>query len=152
MASTSLFGKVLDAVATVIQGLDLDGVHDDEIRVRKHPDDDSRVYPGITVHPAVDWQHRREGTNERDDVGYGVQVTMVQATSQDVRRQIDRRLLWREKIRREFIHQRAPLSSITEVYTCHIEAAPPFNRRDFRKDYDVDSLVIRVWTRETRGN
>lgn len=144
MASTE--SAILEAVETVISGLDFT-VAPEEIAVRKWPYDKGRTsehwYPGITIHRGKEREF--PGTNERDDIGYAVDITMVVDNSADPTED-DIFADWRQKIRKAFIHQR--LTGVSSVCTCLVEPGPVY--ANVPENYDVSSLTIRVLSREAR--
>ncbi len=141
----STWQDCLDDIVLNIQGLNLTGVQDDQIKVRKHPRNKTQWFPGITVHP-VSTGHD-EGTNEREDIGYGCQVTMIQRSGGvNVKDSIDKIILWDVAIRQQFIN--TTLSGVSTVWQCTIEEAGKFDERASSKDYDVLALIVRCWVRE----
>jgi hypothetical protein len=140
MASTQ--SDILTAVRTAINNLSLTGV--DEVRVRVAPDDGKHVYPGITVSPRTELEF--PGTNNLDDIGYGITVTMVSNDDADVTED-DLVGDWRQKIRKKFIHQK--LAGITNCCTVLCD----FDRYDVEnnRNLTISVLGLRVIVRETRG-
>jgi hypothetical protein len=139
MASTQ--STILTAVKTVIQSLSLSGC--EEVAIRAEPKDRDTFYPGITISPVAEVE--LAGTNELDDIGYGVLVTMVVNNDCDPTED-DLFGDWRQKIRKKFIHQK--LSGVASVHTCLVQPGPIYETKP--KNLDVGSLVIRVISRETR--
>ena len=133
---------VLDAVATVITTLSLTDC--EAVEVRNAPTDGAQWYPGITVHPVR--ENELAGTNARDDIGYGIQVTMV-VNSDNNLDEDDLFGTWRQTIRKAFIHQK--LAAITGSCTCLVEPGPVYV--DNEKNYDIGTLVIRAIVRESRS-
>ena len=144
MASTE--NDILNAVHTVISGLSFT-TDPEEIAIRKWPYDKGRSaehwYPGITISRVKEYE--QVGTNSRDDIGYGVLITMIVDNSADPTED-DLFAEWRQTIRKAFIHQR--LAGITSCQTCLVEPGPVY--RDVPENYDVSALVIRVISREAR--
>lgn len=132
----------LDAIASDIASLSLSGC--EAVKVRAAPKDRGRWYDGITVHPVK--EDERAGTNERDDIGYACQVTMVVNNNEDLD-EADLFGTWRQTIRKKFIHQR--LTGVDDCYTCLVEPGPVYV--DNEKNYDIGTMIIRVLCRETRG-
>ena len=140
------FKNCLDAIVTIIDGLSLDGM--DEAKVRRMPHDGEHYWPGITVHPVT--EKFDTGTNKTEHVGYGCQITMVLNCDNDDDFQINRVLSWREAIRKKFVED-PTLGSVTGVYRMTVEHGHVFQWDDLvDKNYDVSSLIIRVWVEETR--
>ena len=144
--ANSIFKSALDAVAARIGTLSLEG--DPRIKVRRMAHDNERFYDGITVHPVTEKNH--DGTNVRESVGYGCAVTMVQNNNNDDDYKLDRLLLWRETIRREFVED-VQLSGVGTTCTVKVEYGYPIDWNElFDVNYDVGRLVIRVYSLETR--
>lgn len=140
--------SILTSVWTTISNI-LYTTAPEEIAIRKWPYDKSRDkdhwYPGITISRAM--ENERPGTNERDDVGYGIQVTMVMDNSA-YPDELDYFSEWRQKIRKAFIHQRLTGTGTDTIYTCLVEPGPVY--KNVPENYDIDTLVIRVMSREAR--
>ena len=146
----SVFKQCLDRVVTDILGLSLTGVTSYGVVVRWLPWDDYEFHRGITVHPAKEAVQNAPGTCGRDDVGYGCQVTMVEANQSDLTKNLNLHLQWQESIRKAFINQR--LTGITSVYTCSVQTKDvPIPAAFTKKNYLAHALVVRCWSRETRG-
>lgn len=143
-----LFRQCLDAVQTVIQDLDLSGISDSDIRVQKLPWQRTQVEPGIFITPITEKLDPRAGTNARDDIGYGVQVVIVQKSNQSQTDNLTTELTWRQRIRRSFHNKR--LSGVTEVNICYVEPGAVVLPSLFEEMYDVQSLIIRCMSRELR--
>jgi hypothetical protein len=152
MAAESVFKQCLDAVATAIQNLNLTGLTDNRVAVRRLPHDGEAYFPGITVHPVSEVYHA--GTNMREAIGYGCAVTIVVNNENDQDYLLDRLLQWREKIRRYFV-ENSTLPGVTatgaSVCTLKVEHGNPLDWNDLtRKNYDVSTLIVRAFVWETR--
>lgn len=140
----AVFYACLVAVRDTIIALHLDGVADTQIVWQKHPLNMAGITEGVFVSPVS--ETIAPATNRKDEIGYGVQVTMVQASNQDLTANANRFLLWREQIRQAF-HER-PLSGVDTVYRCRIEPASVFWPEGFRNQFDIGALVVRCFSRE----
>lgn len=148
----STFKQALDAVATAIQGLSLTNLPSDEVRVRRWPwkETDRGVFPhrGITVHPVPEVEYR--GTNERDDIGYGIGLTMIVGSDHAAYENVDGIPAWRETIRRNLHRTRLGLSvtgcNELELLVSHGQLNVP---KDLFK-YEISTLVLRYVMRESR--
>lgn len=139
MASTQ--SAILTAVKNVIDGLSLTGV--DECQIRTSPTDGEHFFPGMTVSPTTEVEHR--GTNERDDIGYGIDITMVTNDDADVTED-DLVGTWRQTIRKAFIHKK--LSAVTG--SCAVLWEPSKYDIDNKKNLTISILLLRVIVRENR--
>lgn len=145
--ASSLYRSILDAMKTVIDGLSL--THADSravtVLVRKRPHDGEKWNRDITLShseatPGI-------GTNQDEDVGYGVRVTIVGASHGGSSEDQDRFMHWEQSIRNAFWGKR--LSGVTEVWHCRYEPAKPLADGPYLKDNrDVSEFTIRCWTRE----
>lgn len=148
----STFKQALDAVATAIQTLSLTNLPSDEVRVRRWPwketDRGTIAHRGITVHPLTEAEY--PGTNERDDVGYGIGITMIVGSDHAAYEQIDGIPAWREAIRRNLHRTRLGLSisgcNELDFMVSHGQLNVP---KDLHK-YEISTLVGRYAMRESR--
>jgi hypothetical protein len=143
----SVFERCLNAVAARLQAISLSGIAASSIVVRKLPWNRNQIMPGLFVTPAK--ETIEPATNLRDDVGYGVQLTLVRASNQELSTNLGAELTWREQISRAFREQ--ALAGVAEVYTVRVEPGPVFDAASFANQYDVQTLVLRCVARETRG-
>lgn len=139
---TSTHSAILSAIKDAIVALDLTDC--EEVAVRAEPKDGEHFYHGITVSPVREEEYR--GTNERDDIGYGVQITMVVANDVDPT-ETDLFGTWRQEIRKEFIHQK--ISTVSSVHTVLWEHGPIYQK--IPEHLDVGTFVMRVISREGRA-
>ncbi len=145
MSSTSIWGECLDAVQVVIRGLSLAGIESTDIVVRKLPWNREPLNEGVFIHPVLERYGR--GTNSRDDVGYGVMVTMIRKSNQNLTSNLDAFLLWRQQISAALRHSPTVLS-ISEVYDVTVEPAAVYLSDAFIKNYDVGAILIRCQSLE----
>lgn len=98
------------------------------------------------------------GTNARDDIGYPVGVAMVSLLEGEYAKRPeydhletghDRHLLWRERIRKAFLNQRLP--GVREVNRCVVEPRVPQIAGLLGDNLEGSAMVLRFFTRETRG-
>ena len=146
--AASTFMRAMEQIETRIIALHLDGVENDRIRVRRAPYDGEHLYPGITIHPVKENYH--VGTNERENVGYGCAITMVVNNDNDDFYKLDRLLDWRETIRRHFVED-ARLTGVSTTCTVKVDHGHPLDWDDLTtRNQDVSSLLLRVYSLETR--
>jgi hypothetical protein len=146
----SIFMQALEGVRDGIQNLNMTGIPDNRVSVRRMPHDGEHYFPGITVHPVE--EEYSQGTNMREAIGYGCAVTMVVNNDNDSDYLLDQLLLWREKIRQYFV-ENDTISSVTGgvSYTLKVEHGKVLDWGALQnKNYDISSLIIRVWVLETR--
>jgi len=149
MTASSIFMQCLEGVRDKIQNLNLTGLPDNRVVVRRLPHDGEAFFPGITVHPVEETYH--QGTNMRESVGYGCAVTMVVNCENDKDYQLDRMLYWRETIRRACVEDDSLTGVTGTVCTIKVEHGHVIDTRElYSNNYDVSSLVIRVYSLETR--
>lgn len=144
----SVWERCLAAVAAKLQALSLAGIAPSSIVVRKLPWNRNQIKPGLFVTPTQ--ETLSPATNLRDDVGYGVQLTLVCASNQDLSANLSTELAWREQVSRAF--RESALAEVDEVYTVRIEPGPIIDPASFAAQYDVQTLVVRCVAREARGS
>jgi len=147
--ATSYFMECLEAVRDAIKDMDLTGLEDYRVRVRRLPHDGEHYFPGVTIHPVPEVYS--QGTNMRESLGYGCAVTMVVNNDNDQDYLLDRLLLWRETIRRTLVED-ATISGVTgTIYRVGVEHGHVIDWNDlFDKNVDVSSMTVRCWLLETR--
>lgn len=144
----AMFYQCLDEVRDTILTLSLTGIADADVRIQKLPWRAAQVEPGIFITPTSESLNSNDGTNERDDIGYPIQVVMIQKSNRDQTLNFQRFLLWRQRIRHAFHNQ--PLNLLT-VHTAVVEPGAVILPTAFEGQFDVQSLIIRCTSRETRG-
>ena len=145
----SVFEQILDAVVAKLKGLSLSGIADASIVLRKRPWDRNITKPAVIVSPAIENRDKFAGTNETDETGYGVLVTVWQDGNQDLTANLTRHLQWRQDITRAFQNQVA-ITTVSEVIGCSVEPGMPYIPDQFTSGYDVFTVIIRVTAREGR--
>lgn len=144
----AVYYRCLEAVAARLATLGLGGIAGSSIVIRKTPWNRNLATPGIFVTPSSEVPIE-PATNARDDIGYGVQLTVVRASNQDVSANLAAELSWREQISRAF--RESALAGVDEIYTVRFEPGPVIDAASFAAQYDVQTLVLRCVARETRG-
>src|SRR5574341_1018524 len=109
------------AVQSTLQGFAFAGIPSSQIYLRKFPTDRGGItLPAIVVsHPGVETV--LPGTNERDDWGYPVVVSLISTGNQSLTVS-NTELLWREQVRKLFHYKR--LSTPAVNYVCEVEPGP----------------------------
>ena len=141
-----IWGECLDAVQTVIQGLSMSGLESSDIVVRKLPWNREAITEGVFIHPVTERYGR--GTNARDDVEYGVMVTMIKSSNQNLTGNMDAFLLWRQQISAALRRIDSQDFGVSEVYHHTVEPAAVYLPEAFAKNYDVGALLVRCFSRE----
>lgn len=147
-----LFDDILTEVRSGIQGLDLEGVDDANVNVRKSVDVLDLNRPNVQVTtPRPEIMRHDDGTNAQDDVVYPVLVTLVDADNQNQHLHFGTYLNWRERIAAHFRHQ--PLSGVSGVSTCHVEPLDIVDEKTWlsEKKLWVSGLLLLFSAREDRG-
>lgn len=146
----SVHKQCMDAIASAIQGLSLEQLSRDEIVVRRRAFPDGMVHYGISIHPSE--EQEAPGTNSREDIGYGVDVTMAAPADNSMRDSVDLIPSWREAIRRKLMHDRLSVTLTGGHYLQTKVEHGTFNA-PLPKDsheYELSRLVVRCWMREPR--
>jgi hypothetical protein len=151
----SVHERCLLAAQSVIRSLALSGIDDASVVVRKLPwsrefTQGELPFPGIILSPLErETMDHWRGTNLRDDVGYPVQVSIVDRGNQDLQTNLGRMLIWRQRIARAFRNQR--LTDVEEIMTCVVEPHHIYLPEAFDKGVDQSTLTLRFMSREPRG-
>ena len=129
-AGLSIYYAIMQKVQIDIQELSLVDIDSANIQLAKVQNERETIFPGlpgILVLPlGQETMPATAGTNERDDIGYPVAIVMFDIDRQDTGTglptdavpgtqdeefRFDRKLQWRERIRKKFINQRLDISS-----------------------------------------
>jgi len=170
---TSVYYQILSKVLEDIKALDLEDIATANIQLAKVLNERETVFPGlpgILVLPlGQETMPIAIGTVGKDYIGYPVAVMMMDsdrrdtstgqpsaadAGTQDQDFRYDTKLLWRERIRKQFINQRLPLTlpDGSDVYTCQVEPNAVVEATDWLEDNIwMSIIVLRFWSRESRG-
>lgn len=155
----SLQKTILDAAKTAVAAA-LTGRNyaSDNIRIRRRP-----TLEGIAdgkkaiLSQSPERYVGDEATNEQDDVGYGVLVTLAQAgaTNPEYTDAFDDLLEDREALRNYFHNNPAALSATMPsgkyYYGLKVEPGPMLIAEHHLSGVDATALVLRVLVRETHG-
>jgi len=146
-----LYQQILDAVADKVGALSLSGLVSSEVFVRKLPWNKNSVEPGIHITPTR--ETIEQVVTSHDDFGYGVQVTIVQPSNQNLTKNLETELDWRRSLIQAFqpTHVQLPLPGVGEVFDVRVEPGPVIDPSTFLLQHDVQAVLLRFFTREVRG-
>ena len=117
---------------------------------RKLPWDVGVNLPGLFMAPVPELEDKDKGTNASDDVGYGVQITIVQASNRDLEANADRLYYWREEAMDTFRSKRLAGTGDANIHLVDIETRPVIDPASFARQIDATAFVLRCWTRKMR--
>lgn len=159
MPNASVLEDILQAVKTGITGLSLSGLSSSSVIVCKtslirKKEFDTGSLPAVTVAPIGSEQiNTAAGSNVRDDVVYGIVISIVGSDEQDQGTSRDTWFGWRQSIRRKFHNKLDAFSSITAAAIINSTVTPgPIVDKDSWLDNSlfVSHLLIQVTSRESR--
>jgi len=142
------YATLWDAVVSQIDGLELDGLSAANIRQQSVPFNpaDNELTAGAIVCPVTETEGDH-GTNQKSDIGYGFQVTLLKVSNSALGKAAQQTLLpWREAIRQHFHHQ-SPLTG-HGCYRCTVEHAPVVLPDAWKHQFDASALIVRCWVLE----
>jgi hypothetical protein len=152
----SIYLAILNAVRDRIRALNLAEIPESQVVVVKvFVPEVIEALPGLPAvvicPPARGEINDAGGTNERDDIGYPVQVTLLAEDGQenDEGVRFDRNVAWQQQIRQALTH--CPLPEAGCVFTSRLESQhviDPFPWK--RRNLWSGSLVFRFISREER--
>ena len=90
-----------------------------------------------------------QGTNERDDVGYPIQIFLLDTSGLGPDAPEDKYTLWRQQAERCFRNQ--ALAAVSGIYTCRVEPAILFDKELGKYQRVVSAFTVRCISREARG-
>lgn len=148
--------KVLKSVLGSLKTMNLPGVSASNIVLQKLPwardwANAVRTFPGIVVCPyGSESMSPSEGVNRRDDVGYPVLISVFQNDNEDLITNLNRYLLWRQKIARFFRNQK--LAGVTEIIKTVANPLPVLLPDAFTRGVWHSAISFRFISREVRGD
>lgn len=154
-SSHAVLYRVLAAVKAHLVSLGLEGIEPQHVQVCHLPWERALAatplaLPAVHIAPAERGTPLDQGTNQKDDMVYAVNVALLDA---DPRRHPNARLprlsRWRERITRAFRNRRLP--GVPEVYQCSVDPEIVLDRTTWlHQGLLVSVLTLRFFTRETR--
>jgi hypothetical protein len=144
----AIWDQLLDAVVTKLKAMSLTGITTANIDKQKLPWNLERITEGVYVSPVRETSS--EANNIKDDVRYGVQITMFSASNKDLTTNLDRLLLWRQEISWAFRSQAMP-GMLAQVFDVTLEPGPVIDIGAWKEQFDASTLVLRCRSRESRG-
>lgn len=152
-AAQAVLYRSMVQMQTQIVALALTGITSTNVLIKWLPrslDSTTDPIPCVVICPAPMPEKDSSYLINTDHVGYPVLVACLAAQNQDYTANLNRNLLWREKIRHEFISQ--GLVGIPEVAYCTVEPQSVINPAWFQKNTNYSAQVFRLVSREQRGN
>lgn len=141
-----------DAIVTAIHGLSLTGLSNSEVVARRGPwKEGVPPHPpqrGVTVYPVQ--AVAGMGTNEREDVGYGVGILACVPSDQAGTTNRDKLPLWFETIFDKLVEDRI---TVTLTGGNFLTVTWEFGQMQVPKEffaYEISSMIARCWVRRSR--
>jgi hypothetical protein len=149
----SIQRQIEDGLVGIIRGMQLEWPRSEEVVARRLPwntqgDKTTIFHRGITVFPTP--PREAAGTNQRDDIGYGVGLAFISSADQSLENARDQVLASREAIRRKIIYDRLSIT-LTGGHFIQVKLTEP--EVNLPKDahlYEISIMAIRAWVRESR--
>lgn len=153
----SVHYQCMTAVQARIRALSLTGIVNASVVVKKLPHSkiwqasDGIALPAVIITPQREQMPPRAGVTAKDDIGYGVLVTIVDSDNQErtLAANHNKYLVWRQKIAKAFRNQR--LSGVSEIIIGVIEPGDPVVPTAWLAQLFASALLLRFTSREGRG-
>lgn len=146
------FGALLSGACEAIKQLNLVGVDESRVVIRKRPWDVKLKPPYCIVSPAPELLD--EGSNDHSRYTYRIMVSLVQASNRDLVNGLGLDLRWRYDVTDCFHHRKDWLESIVlpdsgGLVDVIVEPGEPLIPEAFLQMYDAQYMVVncRVWHR-----
>lgn len=128
-----------EAVQAFIQALALTGISSDKVLIRKFPRNRDAMAVGCYITPLR--ETRAPVDTGRDEMGYRVQVTLVQASDGDLTSNLATELLWRQRITLGMSEK--PLTGVEEIHSVIVDPGPVVIPSAFLQQYDISVILLR---------
>lgn len=151
----SIHTRCLAAAQARVRSLALAGLPNSAVVIEKLPVTRNLAsgigLPAILLSPHRAAMPSTAGTNSLDDVHYDVLVTILDRDNQEptLQANLDRHLLWRQKIARAFRNQR--LNGVPEVINAEVEPAEGLLDEAWKRELMTSAVLLRFTSRESRG-
>lgn len=141
---------VLVTIRDQIRNLDLEGIADGNVNVRKVWQREGLNVPNVQItRTRPEDMPRLDGSNVRDDVVYQILVSITDKDNNNQTVHRAKYLKWRQDIARHFRCQ--TLSGFREVWTVECTPVSVLEATHWRDGYFVSRLLLSVYSRESRG-
>lgn len=143
--------RCLESCAIVVRSLGLPSITADDVLKKWWPryvKNADPALPIVCVSPVGAEDYPGIMTN-RDDVAYPVLVSVIDALNNDSVANMQRDLLWRQKISRAFRFQRLP--GVVEIINTQIMPDQILNLGAYEIGYLLSAVLFRFVSREVRG-
>ena len=154
--ATSIHHAILTQVQVDVRALDLVGLNDEDIQLCAIPLPEAKYfkrYPAITISPfGAEIINPKAGTAASDDIGYPVQIALIDSAEQDQQTDLELWLEWREDTVDKFIKNRwAAVSELVQVYEIDVEPGIIIDPAAWlQRNLMVSPFGLRVWYRKQR--
>jgi hypothetical protein len=149
----SVQSLLLDLVQRRLKELDLNGIADEAIVQRRLPRPDGVALPCVIISPMPERFNPQGGTNEKDDVTFGVLISIIKSNNRNLASEnsdFRDEMYWREKVRRGLSRWRSPEVGDACWRDSVVESGEPLIPELWRNNYAGQYLVLRVLMREPR--
>lgn len=150
--SETAFGTLLEGACENIKQLNLVGIDESRIQIRKRPWDKNLKPPYCIISPAPEFLG--EASNDQTEWTYRIMVSLVQASNRDLIGGLGLDLRWRFDVSDAFHHRKDWLESIVlpnygGLVDVTVEPGEPLIPEAFLQMFDAQYMVIncRAWHR-----
>jgi hypothetical protein len=144
----SVYQKILEATQTKIRSLSLAGISSANIVVREVPISRDLTAPGVVIAPQRPIMSPTAGTNQQDEVVYGVIAGVFDNDNQS-QSNTAKYTLWLEQIAKAFRGYR--LAGVSEVYNCAVVPSDAISQRDWLANKFIGAILLQFTARELRA-
>ncbi|MBE3132933.1 MAG: hypothetical protein IMZ55_05630, partial [Acidobacteria bacterium] len=156
-ADEAVHYQILTAVKARVLAATLAGIANASVLVKKLPlerlflGESAPALPGVIISPQRPAMPPAAGVTSKDDVIYGVLITLIAADNQEitVAANMDAYLLWLEQVAQAFRHQR--LTGVSEVFDCSVEPYDPVLPQAWAQNKWASAVLLKFTAREPRG-
>lgn len=155
-ASQAYAEQIVLAIQARIQTLALSGIQSTNVIIQKIPSTTKNNAPVVALPCVIITPYNPEsfsdleGTNESDDIGYRIQISIVDKDGGDQEKNRNRWLLWREEIRKSLHNKR--LDSIPTQFTCSVSPNPVYDPAAwFDRGVALGGMIATFKNRENRN-
>jgi hypothetical protein len=140
--------RCCEAVVEFLQAMSLTDVPSANIIMQKLPWNRRDLSLAIFVTPIRETRDSLD--NERDEINYGVQLSLLRASDADQTLNLRGELGWRQQIT-QALSENAPFAGVPEVIDIFVDPGPPVIPSGFSELFDISTIMLRFQAQMPRG-
>lgn len=140
--------RCCESTVAFLQALSLADVPSANVIMQKLPWNRRDLSPAIFVTPIRETRDSLD--NERDEINYGVQISLLRASDSDQTLNLKGELRWRQQIT-QALSENVPFAGVPEIIDIFVDPGPPVIPSGFAEMFDISTIMLRFQAQMPRG-